>query len=89
MKKVFSAILCMVLVLTLCFGMVACGKKAPETTEATVAAMVEGQTYGEGATAFTFTVTDLDKNTTTVTIKTDEETVGAALVPGKRKKPNR
>ena len=70
MKKVFSAILCMVLALTLCFGMVACGKKAPEATEATVATMVEGQTYGEGATAFTFTVT----------IKTDEETVGAALV---------
>ena len=80
MKKVFSAILCMVLVLTLCFGMVACGKKAPEATEATVATMVEGQTYGEGATAFTFTVTDLDKNTTTVPIRPDEETVGAALV---------
>lgn len=79
MKRTVSAILALVMVLALCFGMVACGKKA-EPTEATSASLEEGKTYGEGATAFTFSVTDLDKNTVTVTVKTDKDTVGAALV---------
>jgi len=117
MKRTVSSILCLIMVMSLCFGLVACGSKpeAPATTEAATTAaaseettaateetteaaeetteaaadaadkdgvviLEDGKTYGEGATAFTFTVTDLDKNTTTVTIKTDEETVGAALV---------
>ena len=80
MKRTVSAILAFVMVLALCFGMVACGKKAPEATEAASAALEEGKTYGEGATAFTLSVTDPDKNTVTVTVKTDKDTVGAALV---------
>ena len=87
MKKNISSILCLVMILAMCFGMVACSSKteAPAATEATVAedgvvVLEDGKTYGEGATAFTFAVTDLDGNTVTVTVKTDEETVGAALV---------
>ena len=111
MKKNVSSILCLVMILALCFGLVACGSKteapaatteaattaaAEETTEAAseetteaateaadedgVVILEDGKTYGEGATSFTFVVTDKDENTVTVTVNTDEETVGAALV---------
>lgn len=103
MKKNVSSILCLVMILALCFGLVACGSKteapaatteaattaaAEETTEAATEAadedgvviLEDGKTYGEGATSFTFVVTDKDENTVTVTVNTDEETVGAALV---------
>lgn len=117
MKRTVSSILCLIMVMSLCFGLVACGSKpeasatteaattaaaseetaaateetteaAEETTEAAadaadedgVVILEDGKTYGEGATSFTFVVTDKDKNTVTVTVNTDEETVGAALV---------
>ena len=106
MKRTVSSILCLIMVMSLCFGLVACGSKpeAPATTEAATTAaaseettaateetteaadedsvviLEDGKTYGEGATSFTFVVTDKDKNTVTVTVNTDEQTVGAALV---------
>ena len=117
MKRTVSSILCLIMVMSLCFGLVACGSKpkAPATTEAATTAaaseettvateetteaaeetteaaadaadedgvviLEDGKTYGEGATSFTFVVTDKDENTVTVTVNTDEETVGAALV---------
>ena len=111
MKRTVSSILCLIMVMALCFGLVACGSKpeaattaaaseettaateetteaAEETTEAaadaadkdSVVILEDGKTYGEGATSFTFVVTDKDKNTVTVTVNTDEQTVGAALV---------
>ena len=86
MKRTVSSILCLIMVMSLCFGLVACGSKpeAPATTEAadedSVVILEDGKTYGEGATSFTFVVTDKDKNTVTVTVNTDEQTVGAALV---------
>lgn len=78
MKKRISVVLCLVMVLALCFGMAACGKKAPDA--APTAGWVEGQVYGTGKTSFTVSETDLDKNTVTITVKTDKDTVGAALV---------
>lgn len=110
MKRTVSSILCLIMVMSLCFGLVACGSKpeAPATTEAATTAaaseettaaaeetteaaadaadednvviLEDGKTYGEGATSFTFVVTDKDKNTVTVTVNTDEQTVGASLV---------
>ena len=110
MKRTVSSILCLIMVMSLCFGLVACGSKpeAPATTEAATTAaaseettaateettesaadaadedgvviLEDGKTYGEGATSFTFVVTDKDENTVTVTVNTDEGTVGAALV---------
>lgn len=113
MKRTVSSILCLIMVMSLCFGLVACGSKpeAPATTEAATTAaaseettaateaaeetteaaadaadedgvviLEDGKTYGEGATSFTFVVTDKDENTVTVTVNTDEQTVGAALV---------
>ena len=78
MKKRISVVLCLMMVLALCFGMAACGKKAP--VEAPAAGWVEGQVYGSGNTSFTISETDLDKNTVTITVKTDKDTVGAALL---------
>ena len=78
MKKSISALLCLIMVLAMCFTMAACGKKAD--TAPTAAALVDGQTYGTGSTSFSLAVTDPDKNTVTVTVKTDKDTVGAALV---------
>ena len=102
MKRTVSSILCLIMVMSLCFGLVACGSKpeAPATTEAATTAaaseetaaateetteaaeetteaaadaadedsvviLEDGKTYGEGATSFTFVVTDKDKNTVT------------------------
>lgn len=42
--------------------------------------LTDGAVYGEGAHSFGFVVTDLDGNTATVTVNTDAETVGAALL---------
>ena len=53
---------------------------ADAADEDNVVILEDGKTYGEGATSFTFVVTDKDKNTVTVTVNTDEQTVGAALV---------
>ncbi len=78
MKKRISIVLCLTMILAMCFGMVACGKKAP--TEPTTVSMVSGQTYGSGNTSFAFSVTDPDGKETAVTVKTDKDTVGAALL---------
>lgn len=50
--------------------------------EAETVILTDGETYGEGAVSFTFVVTDLEGNTVTVTVNTDETTltVGAALL---------
>lgn len=48
------------------------------TTDADVDSNVT--TIGEGATEFTFVVVDKDGNETTFLVKTDEKTVGAALL---------
>ena len=52
---------------------------ATEATDATSTTIAGGETLGEGATQFTFTVVDADGNEVTATIDTDEKTVGAAL----------
>ncbi len=49
------------------------------STEATAATITGGETLGEGATEFTFTVVDAEGNEVSATIATDETTVGAAL----------
>ena len=41
--------------------------------------LTDGKHYGFGEKEFTFQVTDIEKNTITVTVSTDADTVGAAL----------
>ena len=74
MKKILSLILCLVMVLTLA----ACGTAETETDEFTPVS--DGETIGEGAKTFPLTITDGEGNVVNVTVKTDEETVGGALL---------
>lgn len=73
MKKILSLLLCFVLVLSLA----ACGTPDPQQEFTPV---TDGETIGEGAKTFPLEITDKDGNTVHVTVNTDEETVGAALV---------
>lgn len=73
MKKIISLILCFVLVLSLA----ACGGTT-ETTEFTPVS--DGDVVGEGSTSFPLTIVDGEGNSITVTVKTDSETVGEALM---------
>ena len=72
--------LCAVLIAALALTTAACGN-APTTSEpaSTVVTLTDGDTAGEGKTAFTLEVVDGDGKTVTATINTDEKTVGAAL----------
>ena len=74
MTKILSLILCFVMVLSLA----ACGGTTETTEEFTP--VTDGATIGEGAKTFPLVITDKDGNTVNVTVNTDEETVGDALV---------
>lgn len=77
MKKFLSLFLCLIMV----FSLVACGGNADETTgPAGFVPVTDGQTIGEGAVSFPLVIVDKDGNTVHVTVNTDKETVGEALV---------
>lgn len=76
-KKAMSLILCMALIVAAALLAVGCGKDGDEAPGAVITA--DGQTLGEGGTAFSLTVADLEGNEIHAQIHTDEETVGGAL----------
>ena len=71
MKKLIALLLVFVMTLSLC----ACGASAPSTDKV----VDDGATLGEGATSFTLEIVDLDGNSVSATINTDESKVGDAL----------
>ena len=73
MKKNFAIILCIVLTLSLLAGCSA----APQTSTTTV---TDGQTVGEGAISFPLTIVDKEGNEINITVNTDNDTVGGALM---------
>ena len=73
MKKIISLVLCFVLVLSLA----ACGGTT-ETTEFTPVS--DGDVVGEGSASFPLTIVDRDGNAISITVNTDAETVGQALL---------
>ena len=78
-----SCILCIVLIAATALFATGCSdNKAENSAENTaVVAIVEnGSTIGEGETAFSLTITDGEGNETKVTVRTDKETVGEALL---------
>lgn len=77
-QKVLSLILCVALIaaMALCVG---CKNDAEEANN-TPGTFTDGQTLGEGATKFTFTVVDTEGKETTAEIQTDKTTVGEALL---------
>lgn len=81
-KKTLSVIVCAVLVAAIALITFGCGNNKPETPQVTESTSAE-QTYatvlGEGATKFTFTVTNPDGKESAFEINTDKATVGEAL----------
>lgn len=73
-KKMIGLLLIAVMIM----GFAACG--APEEAEIELITVTDGETIGEGSTEFPLTITDADGASIAVTVKTDEATVGEALV---------
>lgn len=76
MKKLLVIVLTVLLALSLA----ACGTKQTRTADAEGLIRVnDGDTLGDGKTTLTVTITGEDEKAVTVTVKTDETTVGEAL----------
>lgn len=77
MKKITALLLTLLLALSLC----ACGAPAADEglVDEGVTAVTDGAVMGEGATAFTLVIKQLDGSAITATINTDADTVGEAL----------
>ena len=86
-KNGLNKLLALLLALVMVLALAACGNQAQDNggagndadvvTDGTVA---DGPTVGQGKTAFTMEVTQLDGTTVTFTVNTDKETVGEALL---------
>ena len=74
MKKILT----MLLIMTMAISVIACGKKEEVSTETTV--YEDGAVIGEGSKSFEFTVVNMAGEEATFEVKTDEDTVGAALL---------
>lgn len=86
LKKVLSFILCMVLIAAMALITIGCNDNGAESSVPTKTESganndkVTVTEIGEGATEFNFSVVDVDGNTSDFLVKTDEKTVGAALL---------
>ena len=80
--KSLSSFFCMMLIVAMTFSAVGCSSKSNdgEVTVTESGSASNNNVWGEGQTAFTFTVVDRDGNETGFEIHTDKETVGEALV---------
>ena len=74
MKKLVSLLLIAVMMM----AFAACG--APEEAGIELITATDGETIGEGSVSFPLTITDADGVSIQVTVNTDQETVGGALV---------
>ena len=74
MKKMVSLLLIAVMMM----AFAACG--APEEAGIELITVTDGETIGEGSVEFPLTITDADGVSLQITVKTDEATVGDALV---------
>lgn len=74
-KKILAVITAVLLVMVLS----ACAKTATIPAGKNTVGVKNGETVGQGATAFAVEVTDNEGNKTTFTVNTDEKMVGAAL----------
>lgn len=80
-KKLFSMLLCMVLIVAMALFTTGCAEKTEtNSTPSNVQTNADVTVKGEGQTAFGFTVVDKDGNETHFEIHTDKQTVGQALL---------
>ena len=82
MKKTIKSTISIVLVMVCLFALVACGEEAPKEGLWKNATYTEDTTLGEGAKTIVVEVT-AEGQGVTFTIKTDKDTVGAALIEHK------
>ena len=76
MKKILSCILCLVMALS----MAACSPAPKATEPAEFKPVTDGQSVGSGAKTFPLEIIDKDGNSVKITVSTDKETVGEALL---------
>lgn len=74
MKKNLALILALVMLMSVLAGCTASGGQA------TSVVVTNGQTLGEGAVSFPLTIVDKEGNEISITVNTDKETVGEALL---------
>ena len=80
-KKLFSMLLCMVLIVAMALFTTGCAEKTEANSEpSNVQTNTDVTVKGEGQTVFGFTVVDKDGNETHFEIHTDKQTVGQALL---------
>ena len=80
-KKLFSMLLCMVLIVAMALFTTGCAEKTEtNSTPSNVQTNADVTVKGEGQTVFGFTVVDKDGNETHFEIHTDKQTVGQALL---------
>lgn len=80
-SKFSSVVLVFVLIAAMALGMTACSEKNDGASSSAPSSVTEVATdIGEGETQFKFTVIDGEGNETRFNVKTDEVTVGAALL---------
>ena len=75
MKKNLAIILCITMILTLFAGCSAAPKDDAGFTPVT-----DGQTVGEGSISFPLCIVDKEGNEINITVKTNQDTVGGALM---------
>ena len=82
--KILSLVLCLILTVSMAFGLAGCGNSdAPVVSGTQLTQVYEEGVIGEGDTEFALIVADADGNETNFTVRTDETTVGAALLENK------
>ena len=80
-KKLFSILLCMVLIVAMALFTTGCAEKTEtNSTPSNVQTNADVTVKGEGQTVFGFTVVYKDGNETHFEIHTDKQTVGQALL---------
>lgn len=78
-KKVLCAAVCIVLIAAIALFTFGCNNTTPEAPTSTTSSVQTATPLGDGATKFTFTVTDPDGKETAFEISTDKTVVGEAL----------
>lgn len=78
MKNNVKKMIGLLLIAVMMVGFAACG--APAEDEIELITVTDGETIGEGSTEFQLVITDAEGQSVQVTVKTDEATVGDALV---------
>ena len=79
-KKLFSMVLCMVLIVAMALFTTGCTEKPDTQPDSQPSQTTDIAYIGQGQTAFTFIVADKGGVETTFEVHTDETTVGGALL---------